>query len=458
MKSIAQLVTYSPFRRISWGLADQAVTSAMSFAVGAVVARSLGLHEFGAFSLAWVTYGVSLNISRGLATDPLAVRFSGVPDAQWRAAARRASGTALMVGLVLGACCAGIGLLLPGSIGPAFLALGICLPGLLLHDSWRFAFFAAGRGRRSVISDLSWAVSLVPVLYVATREPTVAKCMLAWGGCAAVGAVVSLLQARTLPRPDRARRWLVEQRDLGPRYLMENLSISGAAQLLAYGLGAIAGLAAVGTVRGAELLMGPFLMIMSGIGLIAVPEAARVLKRAAHRLVTFCALLGAAQACVALTWGTLLLLVVPDSLGEFALGEVWTASSALILPATLAMMSASMITGAAAGLRALGMARRSLRSQLMASAAYLTFGLTGGWFGGALGASWGTASATFVGMIIWWYNLRAGLWEQPIERVPSARPAARGTTFGGNGAQLDEDVAAAVGDPGPHGIGEGRMR
>ncbi|MEV0502232.1 hypothetical protein AB0I84_32195, partial [Streptomyces spectabilis] len=65
--------------RLSWGLADQAVCSMNNFAVGIYVARSLGLTAFGVFSLAWVTYGVVLSVSRGLATDPLVVRFSGVP-------------------------------------------------------------------------------------------------------------------------------------------------------------------------------------------------------------------------------------------------------------------------------------------------------------------------------------------------------------------------------------------
>lgn len=55
-----------------------------NFAVGIYVARSLGVTAFGVFSLAWVTYGVVLNVSRGLATDPLVVRFSGPPDASWR--------------------------------------------------------------------------------------------------------------------------------------------------------------------------------------------------------------------------------------------------------------------------------------------------------------------------------------------------------------------------------------
>ncbi|MYR58605.1 hypothetical protein GTY54_20990, partial [Streptomyces sp. SID625] len=65
--------------RLSWGLADQAASSVTNFVVGAYVARSLGVTAFGVFSLAWVTYGVVLNVSRGLATDPLVVRFSGVP-------------------------------------------------------------------------------------------------------------------------------------------------------------------------------------------------------------------------------------------------------------------------------------------------------------------------------------------------------------------------------------------
>ena len=63
-----------------------------NFAVGIYVARSLGVTAFGVFSLAWVTYGVVLNVSRGLATDPLMVRFSGVPDASWRGAVARLDG------------------------------------------------------------------------------------------------------------------------------------------------------------------------------------------------------------------------------------------------------------------------------------------------------------------------------------------------------------------------------
>jgi O-antigen/teichoic acid export membrane protein len=397
--------TAGVLRRLSWGLVDQAVTSLVSFVVGIVVARSLGAVQFGAFSLAWVTYGVCLNISRGLATDPLAVRYSGVRRSAWRAAVTRSSGLSFAVGLITGACCVLAGLALGGHPGDAFIALGVVLPGLLVQDSWRFAFFASGQGGKALFSDLTWAAAMVPLLVLAARNPSVTVFVLAWGGAAAVAALVSGLQAWILPRITRAGSWLSEHRDLGPRYLVENVSISGSSQLRAYGLGAIAGLAAVGTVRGAELLLGPFFIVLSGVGLVAVPEAARVLRRSVRALPRFCLLLGGAQAAAALVWGLALMFGLPDDIGRHLLGEVWEPASKLILPATLSVMSASLSTGATAGLRALGVARRSLRAQLLASAAYVTFGVTGAVINGAVGSAWGVAAATLLGAFVWWWNL-----------------------------------------------------
>jgi O-antigen/teichoic acid export membrane protein len=395
--------------RVSWGLADQAVSSLTNFAVGITVARSLGAEQFGVFSLAWVTYGVVLNISRGLSTDPLTVRFSGVPDPVWRDGAMRAAGTALLAGTATGGLLALAGLALGGPVGWAFVALGVVLPALLLQDAWRFGFFAAGRGRRACSNDLVWAVALVPAMALAARAGTVEGFVLAWGGSAAVAALFGVLQVRSWPRVTGARSWFREQRDLGLRYLVENVSNSGGAQIRMYGVGAIAGLADVGTVRGAELLLGPFLAVLMGLTLVTVPEAARVLARSPRRLPQFCLLPGGGQVAAALLWGAGLLLLLPDAVGEWLLGDVWPTASALIVPATLTVMGASMSTGAAAGLRALGAARRSLRAQLLASAGYVTGGLVGAALGGALGSSWGVAAATTSGAVVWWLQLRAGM-------------------------------------------------
>lgn len=326
--------------RLSWGLADQAASSMTNFAVGLYVARSLGLASFGVFSLAWLTYGVVLNVSRGLATDPLVVRFSGVPTASWRSAAARSSGAALGIGTTLGAVCLLVGLGLGGRVGPAFVCLGVVMPALLLQDAWRFAFFAAGAGQKAFANDLVWGVALVPAMVVAARVGSVAAFVLAWGASATVAAVYGCLQSGIRPRVTGARGWLREQRDLGYRYLVENVSLSGASQLRAYGLGAIVGVGAVGAVRGAELLLGPFLALLMGLSLVTVAEAARVLRQAPHQLNRFCLHLGGGQAVAALLWGTALLLM-PDRVGEFVLGGVWSSASELIVPATLGVAGAA---------------------------------------------------------------------------------------------------------------------
>ncbi|MEU2422008.1 hypothetical protein ABZ619_13445 [Streptomyces sp. NPDC007851] len=406
--------------RLSWGLADQAASSISNFAVGIYVARSLGVTAFGVFSLAWVTYGVVLNVSRGLATDPLVVRFSGVPEAAWRGAAARSTGTALGVGSVIGVVCLAAGLGLGGRVGPAFVALAVMLPGLLLQDAWRFAFFAAGAGRKAFVNDVVWGVALVPAMVVAAHVDTVAAFVLAWGASATVAAGYGCLQSGIRPRVPQARGWLREQRDLGYRYLVENVSLSGASQLRAYGLGVIVGVGAVGAVRGAELLMGPFLAVLMGLSLVTVPEAARVLRRAPHQLGRFCLLLGGGQAAGALLWGSALLLM-PGRLGDLALGDVWHSSSHLLAQITLSVAGAGLGTGAAAGLRALGAARRSLRCQLFASACYVGGGLGGAALAGTAGSAWGVAAATVGSSAVWWAQLRSALREHHHNPLPEVR-------------------------------------
>ncbi|MGW9029163.1 hypothetical protein ACWGQ5_34540 [Streptomyces sp. NPDC055722] len=406
--------------RLSWGLADQAASSVSNFVVGAYVARSLGVTAFGVFSLAWVTYGVVLNVSRGLATDPLVVRFNGVPEASWRGAVARSTGTALGVGIAVGAVCLVVGLGVGGREGPAFASLGVVLPALVLQDAWRFSFFAAGTGRKAFLNDVVWGIALVPAMVVAAHVDSVAAFVLAWGASAAVAAGYGCLQSGIRPRMTEARGWLREQRDLGYRYLVENVSLSGASQLRAYGLGAIVGVSAVGAVRGAELLLGPFLAVLMGLSLVTVPEAARVLRQAPHRLRTFCLLLGGGQAAGALLWGSALLLV-PGRLGEFVLGDVWHSASHLIVQITLSVAGAGLGTGAAAGLRALGAARRSLRCQLFASACYVGGGLGGAVVGGTAGSAWGVAAATVSGSAVWWLQLRSALREHHRNPIPEVR-------------------------------------
>jgi len=407
------------------------MSSISNFAVNIYIARTLGAVQYGAFGLAYVTYGFALNASRGLATDPLLVRFSGTDLPTWRRAVTSCTGTAATVGLAIGACVLAAAALLDGTAKLAFLALGLTLPGLLLQDSWRFSFFALGRGSQAFLNDMVWAVVLIPALVLLrlTGHANVFWFVFAWGAAAAVGAAVGPLQARVVPNPSSAWEWVSRHRDLGPRYLAEGTANSASSQLRNYGIGFILGLAAVGYVQAANTLMGPFMVIFYGMGLVTLPEATRILRRSPRHLPLFCLLVSGGLALLGLAWGIVLLVALPRGLGNLMLGSLWRPTYPLVGPATMLVLGGCASAGAGTGLHALGAARRSLRAMVLGSALFVVCGLAGAVAGGAVGTMIGAAVASWIGALLFWWQLRTALHE--VDNLPEgtrflpSRPAGR---------------------------------
>jgi O-antigen/teichoic acid export membrane protein len=409
--------------RLGWGVADQGMSSLTNFAVSIYVVHVLGAVQFGAFSLAYVTYGFALNASRGLATDPLMVRFSGTELPTWRRAVASCTGTATLVGLAVGVCVLAAAAVLNGSLRAAFLALGLTMPGLLLQDSWRYSFFALGRGIQAFLNDTVWGVALLAILVYLrmTHNADVFWFVFAWGATAAVAAAAGAMQARVLPRLSGAWGWLSKHRDLGPRYLAEGTSISAASQLRTYGIGIILGLAAVGIVQASATVMGPITILFSGMSLVAIPEAARVLRSSPRRLPLFGVVISAGLAAASLAWGVALLVALPRGFGSWLLGPVWRPTYPLVLPQTIFNLGLAVSMGAGVDLHALGAARRSLRVMILASASYLGLGLAGAVAGGTVGTVWGVAAAAWIGALAGWWELRAAMRESGYVHVGAHR-------------------------------------
>ena len=399
--------------RLGWGVADQAMSSLTNFAVSIYVVHVLGAVQFGAFSLAYVTYSFALTASRGLATDPLMVRFSGTDVPTWRRAVAGCTGTAAVVGLTTAVGVLVAAAVLGGPVRAAFLALGLTLPGLLLQDSWRYSFFALGRGSQAFLNDTIWAVALLPALAFlrVTGNVNVFWYVGAWGAAATVAAAVGPFQARVVPRLAGTREWLSSHRDLGPRYFAEGASFAAATQLRTYGIGIILGLAVVGIVQAAATLMGPITILFLGMSLVAIPEAARIVRRSPRRLPLFCLLISVGMAAAGVAWTVVLLIALPRGLGGWLLGPIWRPTYRLVLPQALFVIGGGISLGAGVGLHGLGAARRSLRAMLVVSAAYLIFGFAGAVAGGAIGTVSGIAVAAWLGMVIEWWQLHAAMRE-----------------------------------------------
>jgi hypothetical protein len=224
-----------------------------------------------------------------------------------------------------------------------------------------------------------------------------------------VAAVAGRFQAGMMPRFQLVRDWLKAHRDLTPKYVGEMLAVSGTIQVYMLGITAVAGIAAVSGIRGAQVLLGPVNVLNQGIRVIAVPEAARALKHSYRRLWRVGLVISFGVGAGALAWGAIFLLL-PEAVGRELLGPgVWAQASSVMVPVILLQAFGASNAGAFAILRALAAAGRGLRTRLISSVVLIAAGLTGAFLGGARGAAWGLAAAAFCTLLLWWHEAHRAL-------------------------------------------------
>ena len=228
--------------RLSWGLADQAVSSLTQLRGGLYVARSLGRDRVRRVQ---PCLG---HLRRGAQLLPRAGHRPARGALQRRAGrvlargARRSTGTARRRCRV-GAVCSDVVRARPRRPVGARVrrAWSSCCRSCCSRTPGGSRSSPRAPGRRRSSTTSIWAVALVPAMVVAPGAA-------AWSVRARLGRVAPRWRRGTaacspgIAAPDdRVTRWLRDHRDLGARYPVENVSISGASQLRAYGLGAIVG-------------------------------------------------------------------------------------------------------------------------------------------------------------------------------------------------------------------------
>ncbi len=305
-------------RGLTWGVADQAVSSLSNFAVNIYVARLLGAEQYGIFA----SYSSPM-------PSPSTLREGWRPTHSWSGSAMWTGGPGgewsplppeppSPSGLVLGAAVLVAAAVLGGRLGLAFVALAVALPGLLLQDWWRFAFFSSWTRGSAFLNDLVWLVVVIPALVALqlAHAANVFWSVLAWG---------ELLRSRPRSGPFRpawchavrqTRQWLTQQRDLGFRYMVEGTTNSASSQLRTYGIGLLLGLAAVGYVQAANTLDGCRGGARQRERPDPAPEATRIWRDSAERFVRFCAVISVSYTALAALWCVFLLVGLPLGLGQ----------------------------------------------------------------------------------------------------------------------------------------------
>lgn len=393
-------------RTVSWGLLDQVMASGQTFLFVVIAARALTASELGAVAFTFELYLLAVFAARGLAGDPLLSRYSGRDDAGLRAPVRASSTTAVLMGVLVGAMMACVGVLADPPLRGVLFVAAIAMPGLTLQDYVRSALIVQGRVRSTFINDTIWTVGQIPVMILAIEmDPSAPTVFGAWAATGCTAALIGLLQLRSGLAPLRTvREWLRENRDLWPYYLGDNLLYEGTSLLLLVVVSSTAGLAATAGFRVAMTIYAPLSLV--GRGIIAVSVTMLAQRRDNPAVVRQRAMLiSLILTPLAIGFGVLTLLV-PDKLGAAFFGDSWVEAEPLVFLASFVCAAGLFSTGVSIGLRALSAGRQTLVGRLIVSVGASVAAAIGGLTGGVYGLFVALAVFFPVQIVVWWLLLR----------------------------------------------------
>jgi O-antigen/teichoic acid export membrane protein len=413
--------------RAAWAIADQVLSSATNFALAVLVARRVGTTEFGVFAIGFTIYALALGVSRALATDPLVVRFSNKSLAEQREEAGTAAATTIIFGVVLGVVLVGAAFVASSPLRSSLLAFGLGFPFLLWQDSYRYQFIASRRPHLAALNDLVWLFALGVLFAIAVQADasTATPYVAAWSAAAGCAAVVGMAHARTWPKVGGALQWLRVHADLNVRFAVEFVIITGAPQVVLLVLAAVAGYSEAGGLRGAIVLLGPVILLATGVVIAMVPEGVRLKDRDPLRLRGVVCAVAASLSMMVVVWSAVVS-QLPDRAGEALLGPTWRLTQDIVLPLGLAVAGTAASLGLAAGLRSLAAARQSLQATAPAMLLLVVGGIAGGVWDGGVGAARGMVVPAWIGTVLYLRQFLHTAHDAAASREPGNDAGRRG--------------------------------
>lgn len=372
----------------------------------AVVARASNVDTFGAFSLAYIIYGLSLGAGRAAGGEILLLRAAQGGEGP-ESDEGNLLGLTVALSVLAALVTAMVALVLEGASRSVVLVLAAAAPALLIQDALRYCFFALGRPSDAIRIDLIWATVqalgfLVLIALLTSPDPHVF--VLVWALGAAASAIVGLFQLRVAPRPVGAMDWIRDERERAFSFLSDFILIVGVVYVSIYAVGLVAGLATVAAIRGAQLLFRPFDVFVSGLRIVTLPALARTSARDTTAIVSKARQLSALLLIPALVWSATMI-ALPDAVGRAVLGDTWQVAKPLLLPVAAAAIARTVALPSVDGIRALGGGRRLVVRRLVTSFLILTGTVLGAVVADAGGAANGLALALVVSAVIWWIGL-----------------------------------------------------
>ncbi|HWF56533.1 MAG TPA: hypothetical protein VG223_17975 [Solirubrobacteraceae bacterium] len=385
--------------RLSVITIDQVISGASNVLAAVLAARVLGVGAFGLFGIIFLVYTMTLGITRALVSDPLLIHPE---DAEQRPGDAVGTSSVLAVGIAV--VVLGAGALVRTwdvSFGDALIVFGACFPLLVFQDLGRYLGYATQRPGFALVLDTVWLVLLfgaVAALF-ATHTRTLAWYVAAWAGSGALAGL--LLFARYSVRYVRpSLAWLRYTWTFSWQFLVSYTATQGAALAGSSGIGAIAGRRALSGVQGAVLFVRPFTTFQVAVVAAGMGEVTRL---PTNLLVRLHVAKATALATAVAVGNVLVMLFLPNKLGEVVLGASWHAAQPLLLPTGAQIICIALITGMRAGLLGQRATKKVMGLDIVSTIAVMIAAFGGAVADGAKGALWLVAACqglTVVGYLV----------------------------------------------------------
>jgi len=272
--------------RETWPLTDQAVVSATNFITSVMLARFMGLREFGVFALAWMSVLFVNSIQNALIISPM----MSIAPKQEEKDRPCYFGAVVFQELVLVSFCfvlVFIALTLSGNyfrhadLHSLALPLAVSAFAYQMQDFIRRYFFATRQGRRAFADDALSYITQLPILFVLYKVGHLNSVTALWAmaGTSILGLVVGWLWMEPLEfnrdwiKAISLRHWRVS-RWLGASAMLQWTS----GNLFVLAAPVYYGAAAAGVLKAAQNLMGVTHIWFQGLDNVVPVETARHLR------------------------------------------------------------------------------------------------------------------------------------------------------------------------------------
>ena len=282
------------------------------------------------------------------------------------------------------------GLLIPLSAASGLLLFVPWLLASLLQDYWRAMLFQERRPGAAVLSDLAWALAMIALAALAALAPTEWRVVAAWGGGAACGAVVALVQLREMPAPPRAalRWWHAEVWPFGRWLGAEATVYNGIYWATALTLAGVLGAAGLGGLQAAQSLFAPLSLLSAAVTLPGLPALTRAVSASFGPAFRLAVQISGLVIVLALAY-LLLAATAGGSLLGLAFGHDFEAYANILHPIGVWQLTAAVAIGFQLLLRALQRGRALFLTRVVASVASFTAITLLAVAYGTEGAAWG---------------------------------------------------------------------